>query len=79
MTTRVTNNRVIILVHRWAGNPLTNDNMNLIEVLALAGGIDGGGGGGGGGSGTFYRYGGRANNIRIIRGDLKNPRVQQID
>ncbi|MBD2766957.1 polysaccharide biosynthesis/export family protein [Hymenobacter sp. BT664] len=76
VTTRVTNNRVFVL-----GAPggqvisLTNDNMNLLEVLALAGGIDGGGGN----SGNLYRNGGRANNIRIIRGDLKNPRVQQID
>lgn len=77
VTTRVTNNRVFVL-----GAPggqvitLTNDNMNLIEVLALAGGLDGGGGGNLSG---FYRYGGKANNIRIIRGDLKNPRVQQVD
>ena len=77
--TRVTNNRVFVL-----GAPggkvisLDNDNMNLIEVLALAGGVDGGGSGGGGTS-SLYRYGGKANNIRIIRGDLKNPRVQQID
>jgi polysaccharide export outer membrane protein len=27
----------------------------------------------------LYRNGGKANNIRIIRGNLKNPRVQQID
>ena len=76
VTTRVTNNRVFVL-----GAPggqvisLSNDNMSLIEILALAGGIDGGSSGGGG----FYRFGGRANNIRIIRGDLKNPRVQQVD
>lgn len=73
--TRVTNNRVFVL-----GAPggqvisLNNDNMNLIEILAIAGGIDGSGGGSG-----LYRYGGKANNIRIIRGDLKNPRVQQVD
>lgn len=76
VTTRVTNNRVIVL--GAAGGqviPLANDNMNLLEVLALAGGIDGGGSG----SSNFYRNGGRADNIRIIRGDLKNPRVQQID
>ena len=77
VTTRVTNNRVFVL-----GAPggqvisLTNDNMNLLEVLALAGGIDGGGGAG---AGALYRNGGKANNIRVIRGDLKNPRVQQID
>jgi len=81
VTTRVTNNRVFVL-----GAPggqvisLTNDNMNLIEVLALAGGIDGGSVGGGAGmTSSLYRFGGKANNIRIIRGDLKNPRVQQID
>ena len=74
VTTRVTNNRVVVL-----GAPggkvitLENDNMNLLEVLALAGGPDGGGGG------ALYRYGGKANNIRIIRGDLKNPQVEQID
>lgn len=76
--TRVTNNRVFVL-----GSPggrvigLENDNMNLLEVLALAGGIDGGGGGAGGAS--LYRYGGRADNIRIIRGNLKNPQVQEIN
>ncbi len=77
VTTRVTNNRVIVL--GAAGGQvitLNNDNMNLLEVLALAGGIDGGGQGG---TGNFYRNGGRADNIRIIRGDLKNPRVQQVD
>ncbi|MFD2719723.1 polysaccharide biosynthesis/export family protein [Hymenobacter monticola] len=76
VTTRVTNNRVIVL-GAVGGQviSLTNDNMNLLEVLALAGGIDGQGGGGAG----LYRNGGRADNIRIIRGDLKNPRVQQID
>lgn len=78
VTTRVTNNRVFVL-----GAPggqvilLNNDNMNLLEILALAGGIDGQGGGGSGSG--LYRYGGKASNIRIIRGDLKNPRVQQID
>lgn len=73
--TAVTNNRVIIL-----GAPggqvisLANDNMNLLEVLALAGGPDGGGGGTG-----VARNGGRIDNIRIIRGDLKNPQVQFIN
>jgi polysaccharide export outer membrane protein len=75
--TRVTNNRVIILGSPGGiVVPLANDNMNLLEVLALAGGIDGGGGGGGGG---VYRYGGKTSNIRIIRGDLKNPQIEQID
>jgi polysaccharide export outer membrane protein len=44
--------------------PLTNQDMSIIEVLALAGGIE--------------RYN-RANNIRLIRGDLDNPIVQVID
>ena len=76
VTTRVSNNRVFVL-----GAPggqvisLVNDNMNLLEVLALAGGVDGVSGGGAG----LYRFGGRANNIRIIRGDHKNPQVQFID
>ena len=77
VSTRVANNRVVVL--GASGGQvifLTNDNMNLLEVLAMAGGVDGGGGGGANG---FYRNGGRADNIRIIRGDLKNPRVQQID
>lgn len=74
--TRVTNNRVIILGSPGGiVVPLANDNMNLLEVLALAGGVDGGGSGGGG----VYRYGGKTSNIRIIRGDLKNPQIEQID
>lgn len=74
--TRVTNNRVIVLGGGGQVIPLANDNMNLLEVLALAGGVDGGGSGGGGG---VYRYGGKTSNIRIIRGDLKNPQVEQVD
>ncbi len=75
--TAVSNNRVVIL-----GAPgglvinLANDNMNLLEVLALAGGPDGGAAGG---STGIARNGGRIDNIRIIRGDLKNPQVQFIN
>ena len=75
--TAVTNNRVIVL-----GAPggmvinLTNDNMNLLEVLALAGGPDGAAAGGGTG---IARNGGKIDNIRIIRGDLKNPQVQFVN
>ena len=77
--TRVTNNRVILLgAPGGLVVPLANDNMNLLEVLALAGGADGGGQGGGG-TGGIYRYGGKISNIRIIRGDLKNPQIEQID
>ena len=76
VVTRVTNSRVVVL-GSVGGRivPLVNDNMNLIEVLAAAGGIDGNGGGGT----SLYRSGGKASNIRIIRGDLKNPQVEQID
>ncbi len=44
--------------------PLGNEDMNLLEVIALAGGID---------KNT------KVHNIRLIRGDLKNPEVQIID
>ncbi|WP_017730233.1 polysaccharide biosynthesis/export family protein [Nafulsella turpanensis] len=44
--------------------PLPNENMSLLEVLALAGGIAGKG---------------KAYNIRLISGDLDNPQVQLID
>ncbi len=74
--TRVTNNRIILLGAQGGRViPLDNDNMNLLEVLALAGGVDGGGGGGT----SLYRYGGRADNIRIIRGSLKSPQIEQVD
>ena len=75
--TAVTNNRVIIL-----GAPggmvinLANDNMNLLEVLALAGGPDGSAASG---STGIARNGGKIDNIRIIRGDLKNPQVQFVN
>lgn len=79
--TAVANNRVIVL-----GAPggmvinLANDNMNLLEVLALAGGPDGNVTGGGGiGNTSLARNGGKIDNIRIIRGDLKNPQVQFIN
>lgn len=76
VVTRVTNSRVIVLGSPGGRIvPLVNDNMNLIEVLAAAGGIDGNGGGGT----SLYRSGGNASNIRIIRGNLKNPQVEQVD
>lgn len=77
--TAVTNNRVIILGSPGGQVvPLTNDNMNLLEVLALAGGPDGLNAGSSSGS-NVARNGGRIDNIRIIRGDLKNPQVQFIN
>jgi polysaccharide biosynthesis/export protein len=44
--------------------PLTNENMNLFEVLALCGGIG---------------ANGKAQNIRLVRGDLHNPEVHLIN
>jgi polysaccharide export outer membrane protein len=77
VVTRVTNNRIIILGAVGGGGgqviSMANDNMNLIEVLAIAGGIDGGA------IGTSGNRVGRTTNIRLIRGDLKNPQIQVID
>jgi len=44
--------------------PLQNENTNLIEVITLYGGIP---------------ENGKAYNIRVIRGDLKNPNVNIVD
>ncbi|UYZ62810.1 polysaccharide biosynthesis/export family protein [Hymenobacter weizhouensis] len=78
VTTRVTNNRIIVLGATSGGSgqiiSMFNDNMNLLEVLAAAGGIEGGFAGTTGQSRV-----GRVDNIRLIRGDLKNPQVQVID
>lgn len=78
VTTRVTNNRIMVLGAPGGRIvPMYNDNMNLLEVLSAVGGLGGGNGGntsGGSGAGVA-----RANNIRLIRGDLKNPQVQVID
>jgi len=64
--TTIENNRVVVLGGTQGGQviPLTNNNMNLIEVLAIYGGIP--------------KYS-KSNNIRLIRGDLKNPQVEIID
>lgn len=62
--TRYVNKRVVFLGSTGGKViPLPNQNMNLLEVLALAGGISGG----------------KAHNIRLIRGDLDNPQVQLIN
>jgi len=78
VTTRITNNRIIVMGAVASGSgqviPMNNDNMNLLEVLAAAGGIDGTAAGAGG-----QTRAGRVDNIRLIRGDLKNPQVQIID
>ena len=72
--TTFTNKRVVVLGATGGGAgagggggqiiPLINQNMNLLEVLALAGGITGRG---------------KAHNIRLIRGDLDNPQVHLIN
>lgn len=75
VATRVTNNRVVVL-GSMGGRivPLYNENMNLLEVLASVGGLSGNVNGAAAGGGI-----GKATNIRLIRGDLKNPQVEVID
>ncbi len=62
----VTNRRVYVYRGRLGAAEITLDkeNMNLLEILAKAGGIP---------------PGGRADHIRILRGDLKDPKVFDID
>jgi polysaccharide export outer membrane protein len=62
---RFTNKRVVVLgIEGGHVIPLENEDMNLFEVLALAGGIP---------------KDMKVQNIRIIRGDLSNPDVQVVD
>lgn len=63
--TKYTNKRVIVL-GATGGQviPLTNENMSVIEVIALSGGLP---------------NDAKGHNIRLIRGDLKHPVVQVID
>lgn len=64
---QVTNKRVTIFPGGTGGTAkvinLMNNNTTLIEALALAGGIQDG----------------KAHKIKLIRGDLKNPTIYQID
>ena len=63
--TRFVNKRVVVLgATGGMVVPLENQNMTVLEVLALAGGIAGKG---------------KAYNIRHIRGDPDNPQIQLID
>jgi polysaccharide export outer membrane protein len=61
-------NKRVILFSGAAGSarviPLLYENMNLLEVLAISGGIP---------------ASGKAHRIKIIRGDLKNPQIYLID
>lgn len=65
VTTEFTNKRVIVL-GATGGQviPLENQNMNVLEVIALAGGLP---------------EDSKAYNIRLIRGDLSDPQVNIID
>lgn len=65
VTTEYINKRVVVLgANGGQVIPLTNENMHLIEILALYGGI---------------QNNARAHNIRLIRGDLNDPEVRLID
>lgn len=65
VTTRFANKRVVVLsANQGQVVPLANENMNLIEVIALSGGV---------------QNNERASNIRLIRGDLNNPEVHIIN
>ena len=62
---RLTNRRVIVLgANGGQVIPIENENTSLIEVLALYGGLN---------------LGAKSGNIRVIRGDLNNPEVYQVD
>lgn len=65
VTTKFANKRVVVLsANQGQVVPLVNENMNLIEVIALSGGV---------------QNNEKASNIRLIRGDLNNPEVHIID
>jgi len=59
-------NKRIIVLGAPGGQviPLVNENMSIIEIVALAGGID---------------ESGKAHNLRLIRGDLHEPEIFVID
>lgn len=64
---RVLNRRVLVFPGTGGTGrtvQLTNENMSLIEALALAGGLT---------------QTGKAYKIKLIRGDLRNPKVMLID
>jgi polysaccharide biosynthesis/export protein len=63
--TKIANKRIVVL-GALGGKviPLENDNMSVIEAIALYGGVS---------------TDSRSNNIRLIRGDLKKPDVSILD
>jgi polysaccharide biosynthesis/export protein len=71
VVSKVVNKRVFVLGNAGGKTeveakviPLENENMSVIEVLTIAGGLD---------------YMAKSNKIRLVRGDLKNPNVYVID
>jgi polysaccharide export outer membrane protein len=73
VASRVTNNRIIVLGSPGGQIvPMYNENMSVLEIIAAVGGL-------GGGTGVGAIGAGKAHNIRLIRGDLKNPEIQLID
>jgi polysaccharide export outer membrane protein len=59
------NKRVVVLKGQNSQVvPMTNERMTLPEILALSGGV---------------QFGDKAQNIRIIRGDLQNPEIFMVD
>jgi polysaccharide export outer membrane protein len=67
VTAIVVNRRVLVFPGEGGAGKvvtLTNENTTLIEALALAGGIS---------------QNGKANTIKLIRGDIRNPQVSIID
>jgi polysaccharide export outer membrane protein len=71
VVSKVLNKRVFVLGNAGSKSdliakviPLENENMTLVEVLVLAGGLD---------------HLAKSNKIRLIRGDLKKPNVYLID
>jgi polysaccharide export outer membrane protein len=67
VTIKIVNKRVIVFPGEGGAArvlQLSNQNTNLLEALALVGGVS---------------MNGKANRIKIIRGDLKNPQVYLVD
>ena len=65
VSAKVVNRRVVVLgATGGVVIPLKDENMNLLEVLALAGGLE---------------NDSKANNIRLVRGDLNDPQVEVIN
>ncbi len=65
VNTKIVNKRIVVL-GALGGKviPLENDNISVIEAIALYGGVS---------------TDSRAKNVRLIRGDLKKPEVSVID